>query len=51
MTCLQKLVSHEESAKPTSLANNFDIILEEGNAMQLNCLACTNKSDLLSWDY
>ena len=28
-TALLKLVSHEERAKPTSLAKNFDIILEE----------------------
>ena len=29
LTALQKLVSHEESAKPTPLAKNFDIMLEE----------------------
>ena len=29
LTALLKLVSHEESAKPTPLAKNFDIMLEE----------------------
>ena len=35
MTTLLKLVSHEESAKPTSLAEEFDIILEEDNVTKL----------------
>lgn len=29
MTALLKLVSNEQSAKPTSLAKEFDLILEE----------------------
>ena len=35
MTALLKLVSHEESAKSTSLAKEFDIILEEDNVTKL----------------
>ena len=38
MADLHKLVSHEKSAKPTSLARDFDIILEEDNVTKLSSL-------------